>query len=34
MTREVESYLKYYHEERPHISLGMKPPLEDGVLHI
>lgn len=33
MTREVETYLKYYHEERPHISLGMKPPLEDGVLH-
>jgi transposase len=34
MTKEVEAYLRYYHEERPHIALGMKPPLEDGVLHI
>lgn len=34
LTKEVESYLEYYHRERPHISLGMKPPLEDRVLHI
>lgn len=34
LTREVNAYLEYYHKERPHISLGMRPPLEDGVLHI
>ncbi len=27
LTREVEAYLKYYHKERPHLSLGMRPPL-------
>lgn len=26
LTREVEQYLVYYHEKRPHISLGMRPP--------
>lgn len=26
LTREVEQYLLYYHEKRPHISLGMQPP--------
>ncbi len=34
LTREVNGYLEYYHKERPHISLGMRPPLEDRVLHI
>lgn len=29
LTREVDAYLEYYHKERPHISLGMRPPLED-----
>lgn len=28
LTRELEQYMEYYHKERPHISLGMKPPLE------
>lgn len=28
LTKELEQYLEYYHKERPHISLGMKPPLE------
>lgn len=28
LTREVEEYLLYYHEKRPHISLGMRPPLK------
>ncbi len=27
LTGEVEEFLKYYHEERPHISLNMRPPL-------
>lgn len=27
LTREVEEYLLYYHKIRPHISLGMRPPL-------
>lgn len=26
LTREVEQYLVYYHQKRPHISLGMRPP--------
>ena len=26
LTKEVEQYLLYYHEKRPHISLGMRPP--------
>ena len=26
LTKEVEQYLLYYHERRPHIGLGMKPP--------
>lgn len=26
LTRELEQYLLYYHEKRPHIGLGMKPP--------
>lgn len=37
LTKEVETYLEYYHKIRPHISLGMKPPLEalkDRLLHI
>lgn len=28
LTREVEQYLLYYHQKRPHISLGMRPPLK------
>lgn len=28
LTKEVEQYLLYYHEKRPHISLGMRPPLK------
>lgn len=28
LTKEVEQYLVYYHEKRPHISLGMRPPLK------
>lgn len=34
---EVETHLEYYYKERPHISLGMRPPLEaleDRLLHI
>lgn len=27
LTKEVDAYLKYYHTIRPHISLGMQPPL-------
>jgi len=37
LTKEVEAYLEYYHKERPHLSLGMRPPLEaleDQLLHI
>ena len=26
LTKELEQYLVYYHEKRPHIGLGMKPP--------
>ena len=26
LTKEIEEYLLYYHEKRPHIGLGMKPP--------
>ena len=28
---QVENWLRYYHYERPHISLGMRPPLNDPV---
>ena len=28
LTLQVEGWLRYYHYERPHISLGMRPPLE------
>lgn len=28
LTKEVEEYLLYYHKTRPHIGLGMKPPLD------
>lgn len=37
LAEEVEEYLEYYHKERPHISLGMRPPLEalkEPVSHI
>lgn len=34
LTQEVERYLVYYHEKRPHISLGMLPPLKARVSHI
>ena len=34
LTREVEQYLLYYHHKRPHISLGMRPPLKPRVSHI
>jgi len=27
LTKEVEDYLQYYHTKRPHLSLGMRPPL-------
>lgn len=27
LQKEVEDFLKYYHEQRPHISLDMRPPL-------
>lgn len=27
LTKEVEDYLNYYHTRRPHLSLGMRPPL-------
>jgi len=29
LTLWVEDWLRYYHYERPHISLGMRPPLEN-----
>ena len=29
LEKEVEDYLLYYHKTRPHISLGMRPPLKD-----
>lgn len=29
LQKEVEEYLLYYHKTRPHISLGMRPPLRD-----
>lgn len=28
LTKELEQYLLYYHQKRPHISLGMRPPLK------
>lgn len=28
LTKEVEDYLIYYHQKRPHIGLGMRPPLK------
>jgi transposase InsO family protein len=28
LTLDIEDWLRYYHYERPHISLGMRPPLE------
>lgn len=31
LTQQVEDWLRYYHYERPHISLGMRPPLDAGV---
>ena len=34
LTYEVEQYLLYYHHKRPHISLGMRPPLKTRVSHI
>lgn len=29
LTREVDDWLVYYHTRRPHLSLGMRPPLGD-----
>lgn len=29
LQKEVEQYLVYYHEKRPHMSLGMRPPLPE-----
>ena len=34
LQKEVEDYLLYYHEIRPHISLGMRPPAKARVSHI
>lgn len=34
LTKEIEQYLVYYHEKRPHIGLGMRPPLKTRVSHI
>lgn len=35
LTKQVNNWLVYYHYQRPHIGLGMKPPLtKDQVLHI
>lgn len=35
LTARVNDWLVYYHYQRPHIGLGMKPPLtKDRVLHI
>lgn len=35
LTKQLNHWLVYYHYQRPHIGLGMKPPLtEDQVLHI
>lgn len=31
LTELVENWLQYYHYERPHISLGLRPPIEDQV---
>jgi IS30 family transposase len=28
LTKEVEDWLNYYHTKRPHLSLGMRPPLD------
>lgn len=34
LTREVEQYLLYYHNKRPHIGLGMKTPFNNTLSHI
>lgn len=34
LTKEIEQYLVYYHEKRPHIGLGMRTPLKARVSHI
>lgn len=34
LTAEVNNWLVYYHYTRPHISLGMRPPLTKQVSHI
>lgn len=34
LTKEVEDYLEYYHDVRPHISLGMRPPQDYRLSHI
>jgi transposase InsO family protein len=31
LTQEVEDWLHYYHYQRPHLSLGMRPPLPNQV---
>ena len=31
LTTEVETWLRYYHYERPHLSLGLRPPLAGQV---
>jgi transposase InsO family protein len=31
LTLLVDEWLRYYHYVRPHISLGMRPPLENQV---
>lgn len=34
LTTEIDNWLIYYHYRRPHIGLGMKPPLTKQVSHI
>lgn len=34
LTKEVEDYLEYYHDVRPHISLGMRSPQDYRLSHI
>lgn len=34
LQKEVEDYLLYYHQKRPHISLGMRTPAKARVSHI
>jgi len=34
LTKEVEDWLNYYHTRRPHLSLGMRPPLKRELSHI